>query len=73
MPIQPFHQIHRDIISELFVACLKNFGVLCIGLYRLYIDTPWKKVKPAKNDSKIFQVPRQHCKLQCQLKTLCDN
>ena len=21
--------------SELFVACLRNFGVLCIGLYRL--------------------------------------
>ena len=27
--------------SELFVACLKNFGVLCIGLYR-YQDFAFK-------------------------------
>ena len=34
----------QQYFSELFVACLKNFGVLCIGLYRL-IELPFKIAK----------------------------
>ena len=31
--------IKHQNISELFVACLKNFGVLCIGLYRYVVPS----------------------------------
>ena len=31
--------IKHQNVSELFVACLKNFGVLCIGLYRYIVPS----------------------------------
>ena len=35
-------------ISELFVACLKNFGVLCIGLYRLIHRLKFLQIRPLR-------------------------